>query len=208
MKMKILAVITALALVSNVEAKTQTFGIDLSGSNPLLTHKNFAHAASQYVSNQIRTLKSGDIVQIMTFGSRGDAQNLINSRITIGRRNRPEKVAQLVSKMIRKLPERANVEQSSTNLVAWLDFTDGFDCKNGSDILVITDGLESSSYISGKDLIEGRKKLPAPDVDLKGCNLTFYGLGAGWQPKHVKTVRKAWRDWSKQANASFKAIIP
>ena len=74
--------------------------------------------------------------------------------------------------------------------------------------MVITDGLESSSYISGKDLIEGRKPLPSPDVNLQGCNITFYGLGAGWSPQHVKTVRNAWRDWSGKAGASFKSIIP
>lgn len=205
---KALALVMAGALSGPVCGKTLTIGIDLSGSNPLLTHENFAYGASQYVGNAISALKSGDIVQIKTFGARADAKNLLAQRITVSRRNRPEKIAEIVSQFVRSLPEREATAQSSTNLVAWLEFTSDFDCAEAGEILVITDGLESSSYVDAKDLISGRKALPAADVSLKGCALTFYGLGAGWKPQEVKTVRKAWRQWAEQAQTEFNAVIP
>jgi len=209
MKMKTVLVTAAtMALALDASAKTLTIGIDLSGSNPLLVHENFAYSASTYVSGEITKLKSGDSIQVKTFGARNDAMNLINQRIVINRRNRPEKVAQIVGQLVRALPERANIEQSSTNLVSWLEFSDGFGCDQSSEILVITDGIESSSYVGGKDFIEGKKGLPAPDVNLVGCTLTFYGLGAGLQPQYVKTIRKAWMKWSDKAGVTFKAVIP
>ena len=53
-------IFTTLLLVfaaSTAQAKTLTIGIDLSASNPLLSHKNFAHIASQYVTSEITKLK-------------------------------------------------------------------------------------------------------------------------------------------------------
>lgn len=205
---KLLVTAMAMALSHSVNAKTLTIGIDLSGSNPLLRHENFAYSASTYVAAEISRLKSGDTVQIKTFGARSDAVNLINRRLSISRHNRPEKVAQSAAQFIRSLPGRANTAQSSTNLVAWLEFTDGFACGASGEILVITDAIESSTYVDAKDLLSGKKGLPAPEVDLKGCTLIFYGLGAGHPPRQVKAVRKAWRRWAEQAGVIFKAIIP
>jgi len=207
MKMKIIIAFSVLALTLNASAQTLTLGFDLSGSNPLLSHENFAFSAARYAGDKIRLLKSGDRVQLKTFGARDNALNLINRRITINRQNRPDKVAKMVERFILSLPVQDNIDQQSTNLVAWLKFSEDFDCENKSEILVITDGIESSFYVGGKDFIAGRKGLPKADVNLKGCTLTFYGLGAGWPPKNVKTIRKAWRTYAREANLTFKSII-
>lgn len=201
-------ILMAGALAAPVHAKTLTIGIDLSGSNPLLSHENFAYSASAHAREAILQLNGGDVVRIRTFGARSDALNLVNHRLVVSRRNKPEKIAQMVGQFIRSLPEREEIGQSSTNLVAWLEFTDGFGCDRAGEILVITDGLESSTYVEGKDLVSGKQDLPEPDIDLSGCTLTFYGLGAGWPPQEVKTVRKAWSHWSKKAGANFSAVIP
>jgi len=204
-------IFTTLLLVfaaSTAQAKTLTIGIDLSASNPLLSHKNFAHIASQYVTSEITKLKDGDIVNVKTFGSRKDALNLLNHSFQISRKLKSEKIAGIVAQYIQSLPEQKEVSQNSTNLVAWLEFTSGFNCADNSQILVITDALESSSYVDGNLLLQGKKSLPKPDVDLKGCGLTLYGLGAGWMPQQVKIVRKEWERWSEQAGAAFTAIIP
>ncbi len=204
-------IFTTLLLVfaaSTAQAKTLTIGIDLSASNPLLSHKNFAHIASQYVTSEITKLKDGDIVNVKTFGSRKDALNLLNHSFQISRRLKSEKIAGIVAQYIQSLPEQKEVSQNSTNLVAWLEFTSGFNCADNSQILVITDALESSSYVDGNLLLQGKKSLPKPDVDLKGCGLTLYGLGAGWMPQQVKIVRKEWERWAEQAGAAFTAIIP
>ncbi|MBX3630743.1 MAG: hypothetical protein KF908_12730 [Nitrosomonas sp.] len=192
----------------SAQAKTLTIGIDLSGSNPLLSHSNFAYIASQYVAAEINKLKSGDIVQVKTFGSRADALNLLNPTFEISRRMNTKKVAGAVSKYIQSLPEQKDIDQSSTNLLAWLEFTSGFNCADNGHILVITDAIESSSYVNGNLFVQGKQKLPKPDVDLSGCALTFYGLGAGWQVQYVKTIRNEWTHWAKEAGATFTAVIP
>lgn len=191
----------------NGHAKTLTIAIDLSGSNPLLQHKNFAYEAAKYMSKQITQLKTGDIVSLQTFGARGDASNLINHRFTVARRLRANAIATKIAGFIQSLPNRTDLAQSSTNLIAWLEFTDGFDCKSQGQIIVITDGLESSEYVDARKFLDGKAKFPKADVDLKGCELTFYGLGAGLPANYVKIIRNAWRKWVATSGASFTAVI-
>jgi hypothetical protein len=114
----------------------------------------------------------------------------------------------LLSQYIRSLPDQSDASQSSTNLIAYLEFTSGFDCAHGGQVIVITDGLESSNLVSGAALIEGKAGLPKPQVDLQGCQMTFYGLGAGWPPQATRYVRGEWTAWFEQAGANFSAIIP
>ena len=201
------SIILLLVLSINGHAKTLTIAIDLSGSNPLLQHKNFAFEAAKYMSEKITLLKTGDIVRLQTFGSRGDASNLLNYKFTIRRRLRADAIASKVAGFIQSLPERKDLAQSSTNLIAWLEFTDGFDCEHQGQVIAITDGLESSDYVDAKKLLEGKAKFPKPDVDLTGCRLTFYGLGAGLPAPWVKIVRNAWREWVASSGATFKAVI-
>ncbi len=205
---KLIATIFLCCAAFAAQAKTLTIGVDLSSSNPLLTHKNFAYVASQYVTAQIKQLKKGDVVQIKTFGARGDLSNLPNTRFKISRRLRANKVAKIVSQYLLSLPARKDVAQASTNLIAWLELTSGFNCGAGGQILAITDAIESSSVLSDQQLLQGKQALPKPDVSLKGCHLTFYGLGTGQELQAVKTLRRAWSSWAEQAGATFTAIIP
>ncbi len=206
--MKTLTILLLLAGLSiSAHATTLTIAVDLSGSNPLLSHQNFAYAAAQYLSDQITALKSGDTVRLQTFGSRNDALNLIDHRFTLSRRLRSDAVAGAIAQFVRALPEREDAAQSSTNLIAWLEFTSGFDCANQGQIIVLTDGLEASNYVDPMALMEGSAGLPEADVDLNGCALTFYGLGAGFPGPAVKNIRNAWRVWSEQAGAAFAAEI-
>lgn len=200
---------TVLCLIAfSVQAITMTIGIDLSASNPLLSHPNFAYTASQYVATELGKLKNGDIVRVKTLGARTDAVNLLDHQFKISRRVNPKKVAALIAQFLQSLPEQKDLSQASTNLIAWLEFTSGFHCDEHSLILVITDGLEASPYVDGKSMLEGKQWLPVPDVDLTGCAITFYGLGAGWPATSVKFIRNEWRQWSEKAGASFTAIIP
>ena len=73
------------------QAKTLTIGVDLSGSNPLLSHGNFAYMASQYVTTEINKLQNGDIVQVKTFGSPDDASNVLMPTFEISRRLKTKK---------------------------------------------------------------------------------------------------------------------
>jgi hypothetical protein len=121
---------------------------------------------------------------------------------------RAQKVAQAVGDLLRSLPRQSHSAQASTNLLAWLEFGSGFACADQGEILVITDGIESSSLVNAKALLDGKVRLPNPSVNLKGCTLTFYGLGAGLPAQYVKRLREQWQRWSEKSGATFAAVIP
>lgn len=208
--MKKYALVFAGLIMLAMEVSAATFltiGVDLSGSNPLLQHKNFAHIASEHTRAEINKLSDGDVVIIKAFGAANDPRNVLSDRFTISRKLRTEKVADSVASYITSLPQKAE-SQNATNLIAWLEFTH-FNCESGNGrVLAITDGLESSSLVSGQKMLNGEQGLPKPDASLSGCHVTFYGLGAGWAPKAKRFVRNEWRNWFKPTGATFTAIIP
>ena len=196
------------ALMSAAAAKTLTIGVDLSGSNPLLIHPNFAHIAASHVGDQISKLRDGDVINIRSFGARGEAVNLLNQRIVLSRRVTARAVAEALRRYLKSLPEDASVAQGDTNLLAWLEFTSGFDCNNEGSLIVLTDGLESSKLVDARALLAGDVGLPEPQVDLAGCSVTFYGLGAGLPPTPIRHLREEWQSWITKSGAAFTAIIP
>jgi hypothetical protein len=207
----LLTVIAAASIAifgSAVEAKTLTIAVDLSGSNPLLTHEHFAAEAARRAVAAVQSLNDGDVVRLRTFGAREDARNVLNQSVTIGRRMRSTRVAEGIGAYLRSLPKSGETGQASTNLLAWLEFESDLGCSSGGEILVITDAVESSSLVSAKALLEGKAKLPPPSVDLSGCQLTFFGLGAGWPAPQVKRLRDEWTRWATKAGAKFTVVIP
>lgn len=208
MKKQLLAAALCAACVTSASAKTLTVGIDLSGSNPLLRHENFAFMASQYLAQEISGLSNGDVVAIKTFGARGEVSNLLSGSYTVSRRMKPQKIASQVATYVNALSELTQTGQASTNLLAWMEFTSGFQCDLGSSVIVVTDAVESSSVVDGVKFVEGKQGLPEPDVDLTGCDVTFWGVGAGLPYSGVKTVRKEWRRWVESSGAAFNAIVP
>lgn len=201
------AVALGLALPQISSAKTLTIGIDLSGSNPLLLDQNFASSAAHYIYDEISTLNVQDEVQILTFGARDSRQNLLSNRVTLSRQNRPKKVAAQIKNLVQTLPNAGELSQSQTNLIAWLEFTRGFDCASGGQIIVLTDGIESSTLVDANQFVQGKTSLPKPEVDLSGCSLTFYGLGAGFPTQSVRHVNQAWRAWAESAGSQFDSFI-
>ena len=185
-----------------------SIGIDVSKSNPLVSDKNFAEQAVKYVGSQIVTLKPGDTVSVRTFGSRANARNFKTLKLRISNKMRAPQAAHYAMTFTSKLLQDKSIPQSSTNIIAWLEFTPNFNCEREGQILLITDGLEASTYVEPVALLEGKAHLPAPDVDLTGCSITFYGLGAGWNPQHTKNVRNEWREWAQKAGANFSVLIP
>ena len=207
MKIFILLLI-ALPALASAQLTTLNIGIDVSASNPLLSHQNFAFEAAKLAESRILALDIGDVVYIKTFGSVENPDNVINTRIDISRRMRPNKVTEAVTNYIRSIPNRDDVTQGSTNILAYLEFGSNFDCHNGGQILLITDGLEASSFVDPRAMLEGNAGLPVPEFSLEGCSMTFFGLGAGWQPQSIRHVRNEWRRWSELAGVSFHSITP
>lgn len=205
---KTIAVFLGGVISIGASARTLTIGIDLSASNPLLTHDNFAYMASKYARDEINKLENGDVVTVQTFGGRENVDNILSGSYTISRRMKSEEIAGAVAAYLQSLPSQTEQSQSSTNLLAWLEFGSGFNCNDKSQILLFTDAVESSSMVDGNAFVQGKEGLPKPDVDLTGCHITFWGLGAGFPHASVKFIRNEWRSWSDQAGASFSAIIP
>lgn len=209
MNMMKLAAIAALVCVSmGVSAKTLTVGMDLSTSNGLVTSQAFRQNAIQYVAEHIKAMKTKDKLVIQGFGARDSEANLKKLKLTM-KRHRHAKIAKQAATYIQSMTTDKDNAQQSTNIIAFMEFND-FGCDKESTIIVITDGIESSGYVSAQALVDGKAGLPAPDEDaaLAGCHVVFYGLGTGWPNKQVKHIRSAWKAYFKKAGASFEAIIP
>ncbi len=204
--MTIILLISLLCLPGIALAADLWIGIDFSGSNPLLSHQAYADRAALYLQHQILPMEEGDTVTILGFGARYLGDNLTQRSVTIDRRLRAPSVAQMAAEFVRKLPESDAVRQGQSSIVDLLELTYGFDCAAGDQLILLTDGLESSEATKASDLLAG-ESLPAPDRDLAGCTVTMYGLGAGMRGQHAKTLRRAWSDWMKQAGATFEAVI-
>jgi len=190
-----------------------TIGLDWSGSNILLSSPEFALEAAKFVGHEIRRLNHDDKVRLRTLGTReitkGKATpNLLTQEVVIHkRRKRADSVATAFEEYIKSLPGR-DVAQSSTNIVTWFEFGRGFECANGGRVVLISDGLESSEYVSDTEFAQKAKGLPAAEVNLQGCSIAFYGLGAGLSASSTKYVLNEWKRWMGQAGASFDAYIP
>lgn len=204
------AVIAALA-PAIVSAKTQTILIDVSGSARLIEVPAFAKAAGDKAKSQILALQPGDWVHVRRVGERG-GKNFPVEKLRVTRQISAGQVGEIVSTYIKSVPSKTPEGDSETNLIAALEFGE-FDCSNGGKLLILSDGIEHSSYITGQALLSG-KPLPAPESDLlKGCEeVTIFGLGQSADgqvpPKAIKNLKAAWSAWMKAAGVKkFTAIV-
>jgi hypothetical protein len=196
MKLSFLSLAIAAALSTDIQAKTLTISSDLSQSNLILVNEAYAAQAASYAANKVLEFKNGDTVHVTSFGALDAPENLLNQPFIISKR-RP-------AKMLHQI-KNAGEGQSNTNIVAFFELTRGFACDQGSEILIFSDGLEASVYVSPEKFRNGKQALPKPDVDLKGCTVTFYGIGEGWQdPRQTKYVSAQWKSYVEAAGGIFK----
>ena len=196
-------------MTAPLDAKTLTIGLDVSASNPLVSSEGYARSAAVYVRDKIAAMQPGDVVVVHTLGDRSLA-NFAAERIQITRRNRGDKVGARIAQYIATMPSKNFDGQGSTNILSFFEFGQ-FDCVNGADIVLLTDGIESSRYVDGARFLAG-KPLPVPQKNvLSGCTVTMYGVGQSrsgeWSPKEIKHLRTAWTAWMAVAGAHFNAII-
>jgi len=205
----LVAILMFVLLVSTAHAKTLTIAVDISSSNALVSSKEFARSAGKYVREQVAKLEMGDVVYIRPIGDRSMANFKVET-IKIDRRMRPDKAAAAVGRYIEDLPNKPHEGSGATELIAFLEFTQ-LDCANNGQALILTDGVESSEYLSGDKFLAG-KPLPKPQENLlSGCTITMLGFGQSvdgqWPPQAIKAMRASWQTWMKAAGATFNPII-
>lgn len=201
----IAAALFAASLAANATAQTLTIALDSSGSNPLLADPHFAASAAEYVEDKVLALEDGDVVRLRIFGSRSAAKNMLDQDFVISRRLKAKALATSLKAYIQELPSQKDSAQGSTNIVAMLEFDSGLDCAGGGSVLLLTDGLEASDYMDPRAFLAGNKHLPKPDADLRGCEVVFYGLGAGLPAPSAKFIRQEWNAFVSAAGGNFTA---
>lgn len=205
-KKSVLAACLAIGVQSYAVADDLHIIVDVSQSNPMLSNAAFVKRAAQYSAEQMSSLKLGDSILVQTFGELQSAKNLERYEYTLTRQKR-KRIERAVLHYIMTLPERSE-PQPSTNLLAWFN-RNALDCqKVPKTILILSDGIEASEYVNPNKLMAGKQSLPAPSefVDVKGCNVVMFGLGAGRQDRETTQLRKAWAQYFNKAGARFTAI--
>lgn len=193
-------------------------GIDMSDSAPLLLEDIQAAAAAETIADEIRQLERGDLVRIISFGESGVTDRQIDFSIELSGRNRPAAIAEQFLELIASLPQRTRDGQlhteSQTNAMGFLERIGPLlNCQSvPTTLLVMTDGIEWSTAITGEGLLAGQPLPPPSGPILQGCAVTFWGLGQqrrefghddGWYP----ILRAAWSTYMDQAGvAEFAAF--
>ncbi len=194
-------------------------GLDISDSAPLAIEQAIANRAAKLVGSRIASMKKGDSVRLRSLGTYGTAEQALYVNIKLSRKARPHKVSKALEQLVSSLPalvKKGRLKlQNETNIIGFLEtIAPSLDCtKKPTTILILSDGIEHSAYIKGRDLLLGKKKLPAPSGPiLKGCSLEMRGLAQ--QNKKLKSdprwfarLNKNWARFAKAAGvAHFKAF--
>ncbi len=204
--------VVTLSSANAANYKTLHIGVDVSGSNPIVTSKPYAIIIAKRVAKQIMALNIGDSVSFRTFGHL-DLDNLQQYDVRITRRIRAAAVAKRVVVLIISIPDGRVLPQGSTEIISHLEWTE-YNCAAGDILTLATDGIETGSHVPNPDkLLNGEVQLPTPMVEgyLSGCTVTILGIGktatGSWPSVNVKNLIKAWQKYLKAAGATSK-ILP
>lgn len=212
----VLAGLLALASLPAM-AKTVHVAIDLSVSVPIVTNKDFARRTAAFVETRIRGLEIGDKVALRFLGAYGLSENIRRLDLKVSKRDRAPELAAAVGRIVASIPslvaQKKLAVQNATNLIGYFEAESPLlaCATEATEIVVVSDGVESSSVVKADALIAGKAKLPKPRADLlKGCALTILGIGQLAQGADAAITRRLdaeWRRWSGQAGvARFEAL--
>lgn len=221
---KPLAVVAAAATFSFPAVETHAgewmVSVDISSSTLMTSNKQYALRAGQYVRARLKDsgFGMGDQIRIRSLGEFGD-KDAVKFDLTASKKYRPEKILVDIEFLIVSVP--ALIEKNAgafkvhgqTNILAHLR-TESYtlDCSSGGGVILISDALESSDYISATELANGQKGLPAPDGEfLAGCDLILVGIGQlanNPSGKITERLIQAWGDWSTKAGVQHFEPVP
>lgn len=202
-------------------AQTLIVVVDISESAPLAFDPVMAQDAGAFVEAAVGRMNSGDTVRLRSLGTDGLSSGQIRIDVDLVQKYRPHLAAPLLGGLIGSLPERvARGEvkpQPTSAIVSFLEATgSGLDCRaRPTRIVLFTDGIEWSTHLTGRELLAGTKRLPAPSGPiLQGCMVEMRGIGqqrsglrsdGRWLP----VLRSEWSRFMTSAGvASFKALAP
>lgn len=202
LKLSALALALSLGLNLAVSAKEYTVLLDESGSSPLFISEEFKEAAINYLGMRVGEMSEGDVIVVRAFGSLDVASNMKKKTLYIKRHNK-KKIARTLAGIV-KHSGKPDTVQNATNLHAWFGRNE-LDCKNGAELIALTDGLEASEYISATNLLKGTQALPKvhENAHIAGCNIHYFGLGLGRSDKETTILRNAWKAYFDAADAQF-----
>ena len=221
---KFLAVVAAAVIFSFLAVKVHAgewmVSIDISSSTLITSDKQYALRAGQYVSERLkdRGFDMGDEIRVRSLGEFGD-KDAIKFDLRATKKYRSEKVLADIEFLVSSVP--ALIEKNAgafrvhgqTNILAHLR-TEAYtlNCSSGGGVILISDALESSDYISATELASGQKGLPTPRGEfLEGCDLILVGIGQlAENPSGKITERliQAWGDWSAKAGVQHFEPVP
>jgi len=159
-----------------LSAKTVTSGIDLSRSSGI-HNGTIAAGAARHVSERLSLLQSGDRVVVRVFGD-GSAGNAARIDGSVTSKDRGSDWGAAIAQMIAGIANGALGMQEMTRIAEFLEWTPlGCADAGGGEVIVLTDGLEHSSYVTERAFRNGARLPNAAPGSFAGCTIRFVGLG-------------------------------
>lgn len=177
---------------------------DRSGSTAMIASPRFGDAAIAKAGDAVMHAEIGDTVRTIEIGSRTGDRAVDALSEVIDRRHRQGSVRRDVEAKLRELQasDRQSGGDGATNILYTLENAQPV-CTPGSAVVILSDGVENSeAYSAEAALAKGRpvRLPPASEPYLRGCTVTFVGIGI---------APKAGRDGSVQTlpDAQLKALV-
>lgn len=179
-------------------------GLDISDGNPLVSDAGFADRAGERLRKLVSSLAIRSRVSIRSFGDYGESPASLQQDRDISANASPGQVGDLVNQIVEKMPEimaGGKIQpHTDSNIVAFLEGIAGaVDCSRDTRLILVTDGLEDSEYVT---ITDDTGALPNPLGPIyEGCTqLQMVGLGRGQNsPVLTRHLQAQWQNWARQA---------
>ena len=184
-------------------------GIDISNSAPFLTGDDyFLESLYPVIERELNGSKYGDKIRVLLFGNFHAVNKGFSQVLSL--RNRPDKALETIKEYLvdqrGKLKRAKNSGDKSTNIIAFLEFSQKLCIDVSCQFLIVSDGLEHSSDASAYSLLTSGGEYPEPSFRCSQCRLEFIGFG---NEKFINTPAKArrlnqlWETWALKAGFQF-----